>query len=449
MIDNSGKSELRIARGILQMTAKGVLPEFQEFLLSNKLAPEKHVLFLAVWVSKFLAFSNRKGQQNISLTVKEFLSSLEAKEDIKDWQVRQAGEAVRLYLNHFKGDEVLNTAQGAPGPKVRLADRRKLLAEMKRLIRLKHFAYNTELAYLDWVERFFAYMRETTKSGPDADLTPEAVQNFLSHLAISKRVASSTQNQALCALVFLFRDVLGQELGDVSGMVWAKRGKKLPVVLWIEEVKALFQQLSGTSLLMAQLLYGSGLRIMELARLRVLDIDFEGNLLVVRTGKGDKDRSTILSEAVKEPLRLHIEKVKVLHDRDLAAGQGEVYLPTALARKYPNAAKEWKWQYIFPSANLSVDPRSGKVRRHHISDKGIQVAIGKAVKEAGIVKHATVHTLRHSFATHLLMKGVNIREIQDLLGHKSIETTMIYTHVLRDMQGVPQSPLDALFKESP
>lgn len=427
------------------MIAKGVLPDFQEFLLSHKLAPEKHVLFLAIWVSRFLAFSNRKEQQDIGLTVTEFLNSLEAREDIKDWQIRQAGEAMRLYLNHFKGSEELKTLSGKERPAGRLSDSRKLLAEMKRLIRLKHFAYNTELAYLDWAERFFAYMREITKGDPDADLTPEAVQNFLSHLAITKRVASSTQNQALCALVFLFRDVLGLELGDISGMVWAKRGKKLPVVLWVEEVKALFQHLSGAALLIAQLLYGSGLRIMELARLRVLDIDFGGNLLVVRTGKGDKDRSTILSEAVKEPLRLHIEKVKAMHDKDLSAGHGEVYLPTALERKYSRAAKEWKWQYVFPSANLSVDPRSGKVRRHHVSDKGIQVAIGKAVKKAGIVKHATVHTLRHSFATHLLMKGVNIREIQELLGHKSIETTMIYTHVLRDMSNAPQSPLDVLY----
>ena len=426
---------------------KGVLPEFQEFLISHKLASEKNVIFLAVWVSKFLAFSNRQGKQDINLTVTEFLDSLEVKENIKDWQVRQAGEAVRLYLKHFKGCEVLSDAQGTSGPKASLADRPKLLSEMKRLIRLKHFAYNTELAYLDWAERFFTFVRETTKSGRVSDLTAEAVQNFLSHLAITKRVASSTQNQALCALVFLFRDVLGQELGDITGMVWAKRGKKLPVVLWTEEVKALFQRLSGTPLLMAQLLYGSGLRIMELARLRVLDVDFEGNLIVVRTGKGDKDRSTILSGAVKEPLRLHIEKVKTLHDKDLSAGHGEVYLPTALARKYPKAAKEWKWQYVFPSANLSVDPRSGKVRRHHVSDKGIQSAIGKAVKEAGIMKHATVHTLRHSFATHLLMNGVNIREVQSLLGHKSLETTMIYTHVMREMTNAPKSPLDSLYQK--
>jgi integron integrase len=218
------------------------------------------------------------------------------------------------------------------------------------------------------------------------------------------------------------------------------------VVLWVEEVKALFQQLSGTSLLIAQLLYGSGLRIKELCRLRVLDVDFEGNLIVVRSGKGDKDRSTILSEAVKEPLRLHLPKVKALHDKDLSAGHGEVYLPSSLARKYPNAAKEWKWQYVFPSANLSVDPRSGKVRRHHISEKGIQDAIGKAVKKAGILKHATVHTLRHSFATHLLQSGVNIREIQELLGHKNVETTMIYTHVLRNMSNAPKSPLDSLYR---
>lgn len=249
---------------------------------------------------------------------------------------------------------------------------------MKRLIRLKHFAYNTELAYLDWIERFFAYMREITKGDPDADLTPEAVQNFLSHLAITKRVASSTQNQALCALVFLFRDVLGQELGDISGMVWAKRGKKLPVVLWVEEVKALFQHLSGAALLIAQLIYGSGLRIMELARLRVLDIDFGGNLLVVRTGKGDKDRSTILSEAVKEPLRLHIEKVKALHDKDLSAGHGEVYLPTALARKYPNAAKDMEMAICFsvgqsvcgPAERQGQTPpyqRQGHPKRHRES----------------------------------------------------------------------------------
>ncbi|MDI6889792.1 MAG: integron integrase, partial [Thermodesulfovibrionales bacterium] len=225
----------------------------------------------------------------------------------------------------------------------------------------------------------------------------------------------------------------------------AKRGNRLPVVLTTDEVKALFSNMSGTGLLIAQMLYGSGLRLMELARLRVQDIDFGMQVITVRTGKGDKDRTTVLPQSVKGRLHTHLEKVKALHEKDLAAGYGEVYLPKALDRKYLNAGKEWHWQYAFPSAKLSVDPRSGKIRRHHISDTAIQSAIANAVKKAGIAKHATVHTLRHSFATHLLMKGVNIREIQALLGHKSIETTMIYTHVLRDMTNAPQSPLDVLY----
>jgi integron integrase len=429
------------------MGTKGVLPEFQEFLLSHKLASRKNVLFFAVWVSKFLAFSNTRNHADTNQTVDEFLNSLEARENIADWQIRQAADAVRLYLEHFKGSEELKALYGKERQAGSISDRPKLLAEMKRLIRVKHFAYSTETAYLDWAGRFFAYLDGTKKTDPADALSPEDAKNFLSHLAITQRVSSSTQNQALCSLAFLFKEVLGQDLGDISGMVWAKRGKKLPVVLSVEEVKALFRRLSGTALLIGQILYGSGLRIKELCRLRVLDVDFDGNLIIVRNGKGDKDRSTVLSETVREPLRIHFAKVKTLHDRDLSAGHGEVYLPSALARKYPNAAREWKWQYVFPSGNLSVDPRSGRVRRHHISDKAIQVAIGKAVKEAGIVQHATVHTLRHSFATHLLMTGVNIREVQELLGHKSVETTMIYTHVLRDLQNVPMSPLDALMKE--
>jgi integron integrase len=448
LVENTGKSELRKMRGILQMRAKGVLPEFQVFLLSNKLATEKNVLFMAVWAGKFLAFSNRKGQVDINQTVAEFLNSLEAREGIEDWQIRQAADSVRLYLNHFKGGEELKALSGSERPQGFIADKPKLLAEMKRLIRLKHFAYSTETAYLDWAERFFAYMRETTKRDPASKLMPDDVKKFLSHLAISQRVSSSTQNQALCSLAFLFQEVLGQSLGDISGMVWAKRGKKLPFVLWVEEVKTLFQHLSGTALLIAQLIYGSGLRIKELCRLRVLDIDFEGNMIVVRSGKGDKDRTTILPEALREPLRTHLKKVRTLHERDLSSGFGEVFLPDALARKFPKAGKEWKWQYVFPSARLSVDPGSGKVRRHHVTDKAIQTAFRGAVKKAGIAKHATVHTLRHSFATHLLMNGVNIREVQSLLGHKSVETTMIYTHVIRDMQNIPMSPLDSLMKET-
>ncbi len=429
------------------MDLKSVLPDFQEFLTSKKLAPAKNVPYLANWVSQFLAFSNSRPQADANVLIAEFLNSLEANQNIDDWQIRQASEAIALYLNHFKG-EVANAFQCERKLKANLSDSKALLAEMERLLRLKHFAYNTEVSYLDWVKRFFSYVLDTTNGDGRIDLTPASAQNYLSHLAINKQVASSTQNQALCALLFLFRDVLGQELGDISGMVWAKRGKKLPVVLWVEEVRSLFRHLSGTTHLMAQLLYGAGLRITELCRLRVFDVDFEGGLITVRNGKGDKDRSTIFPEAAKEPLSLHLPGVKALHERDIAAGHGEVYLPSALERKYPNAAREWKWQYVFPSANLSVDPRSGKVRRHHMSDKALQVAVSEAVKKAGITKHATVHTLRHSFATHLLMSGVNIREVQSLLGHKNVETTMIYTHVMRDMANAPKSPLDVLYENS-
>ena len=262
---------------------------------------------------------------------------------------------------------------------------------------------------------------------------------------MKRHVSSSTQNQAFNALLFLFRDVLKIAIDDLSQTVRAKRGQRLPVVLSVEEVQEIFKHVEGTNLLILQLLYGSGLRLMELARLRVKDIDFSASLLFVRNSKGDKDRTTMLPEAVTASLRSHLEKVKVIHEKDLASGYGEVFLPDALERKYPNAAKEWGWQYVFPSSKPSVDPRSGKIRRHHINEKTVQNAVKEAVKKAGIVKHASVHTLRHSFATHLLMNGVNIREIQNLLGHKHLETTMIYTHVIRDMVSVPKSPLDNLY----
>jgi integron integrase len=250
---------------------------------------------------------------------------------------------------------------------------------------------------------------------------------------------------AFNAVLFLFRHVFHTDPENLGDAIRAKRGIRLPTVLSIDEVKQIFTHMNGTNLLIAQLLYGCGLRLMELCRLRVKDIDFAANTIFVRSGKGDNDRSTMLPTAVKERLQRHLEGVKRLHERDLAQGYGETHLPDALGRKYPNAGREWAWQYVFPSAKLSVDPRSGKIGRHHIGEKAIQVAVKNAVRRASIVKHATVHTFRHSFATHLLQGGVNIREVQSLLGHKHVETTMIYTHVLRDMKNAPQSPLDALY----
>jgi integron integrase len=395
-------------------------------------------------VSKFLAFSNSNQDLGPDLRVKKFLTLLKSQKKIADWQARQADEALQLYIHHFLDGK---TSVLSPNlPQKEILDVSKIANQMRQAIRIKHYSYRTERSYLEWANRFIDYTSKAKKKDiHTVGLDSGDVKDFLSYLALTKRVSSSTQNQAFNALLFLFRDVLKKELGDLSKTVRAKRGQKLPVVLSPEEIQELFKNVTGLNLLIIQLLYGSGLRLLELARLRVKDLDFGQNLIFVRGSKGDKDRTTILPQSVKSILEKHLDGTKKLHDKDLAEGYGEVYLPDALERKYPNAPKEWGWQYVFPASKLSVDPRSGKVRRHHIAEKTIQNAVKEAVKKAGIVKHASVHTLRHSFATHLLMNGVNIREIQNLLGHKHVETTMIYTHVIRDIVNVPKSPLDSLY----
>jgi integron integrase len=422
---------------------KDILPEFQRFLLGKELALEKYVPFYALRVSQFLAFANRHAENDLQALIHEFLERLKTKENVNDGLVRQAQDAIQLYLYHYKDGIRYREIRFGLANEGALSSTTNVLADMKRLIRVRHYSYSTEKTYLDWARRFLDYMSKDKKTNV-AEYDGVDVKGFLSHLALRHKVSSSTQNQAFNALLFLFREVLRQNLGDLSGTVRAKRGIRLPVVLNVEEVKALFSQLSGRGLLIGQLLYGSGLRLMECARLRVKDVDFDDNLVYVRSGKGDNDRTTILPKSAREGLRNHLAQVKLIHDKDLAEGHGEVHLPDALSRKYPKAGKEWAWQYVFPAQNLSVDPRSGKIRRHHISDKAIQSAIGRTIRAAGIAKHATVHTLRHTFATHLLMNGVNIREVQELLGHKNVETTMIYTHVLRDMSHASKSPLDVI-----
>jgi len=417
-----------------------VLPAFQQYLIDKRLVPQNRVSYFAYWVSRYLRYAQKQAIDSTEFNepaVMSFIDGLRQDGRIKDWQPRQADEALRLYYFHYLGKAKGGNAPLAAG----LTD---VLAEVRRLIRLKHYSYSTERTYIQWIERFAAYvLQSSSKSIGDAESAD--FKNFLSHLALKQRVASSTQNQAFNAVLFLFRNILNRDVGSLDTTVRAKRGPKLPVVLTVEEVGQLFKQMTGKPLLIAELLYGTGLRLMELARLRVQDIDFDANTIIVHSGKGDKDRSVMLPAAVKERLKEHLINVKAVHEKDLAAGHGEVSLPDALSRKYPNAAKEWGWQYVFPSGSLSVDPRSGAVRRHHISDSVIQTAVKDAVRKAGIVKHATVHTLRHSFATHLLQNGINIREVQELLGHKNVETTMVYTHVLRNMSNAPQSPLDALY----
>jgi len=423
------------------MRQQDILPAFQVFLRTRRSVPEKNIPFYAWWASRFLAFGNKNEHLPLDIRIEQFLKEIQLNKPLADWQLRQAEEAVRLYVNQFSAGNAAVLSPNNPSETSHDArDPESALAGMRELIRLKHLAYSTEQTYLDWARRFFAYIAQRGRK----DVRAEDARDFLSYLALNRRVSSSTQNQAFNALLFLFREILKIEMKGLESTIRAKRGQRLPVVLSVAEVQALLGRMTGTPLLIARILYGAGLRLMELARLRVQDIDFDGGMIFVRGGKGDKDRSTILPEAVRDDLRAHLEKVKTLHERDLAEGHGEVFLPEALERKYPNAGRQWNWQYVFPSERLSVDPRTGAVRRHHMSDKSIQNALRTAVKKAGIVKHASVHTLRHSFATHLLMNGVNIREVQDLLGHKHVETTMIYTHVMRDMTKGPKSPLDLL-----
>ena len=316
----------------------------------------------------------------------------------------------------------------------------KLLDQVRERIRVKHYSVRTEDAYLHWIRRFILFHG---KRHPREMGGPE-VEAFLSHLATAGRVAPSTQNQALSALLFLYREVLAAELPWLDGVVRAKRSQHVPVVLTENEVRMLLARLEGTKWLVASLLYSAGMRLLEGLRLRVKDVDFERREITVRDGKGAKDRRTMLSERLLEPLRTHLAKVRALHERDLAEGFGDVYLPFALARKYPKAGRSWPWQYVFPSGSRSTDPLDGVIRRHHLDEKIIQRAVSAAGREAGIAKPVSPHILRHSFATHLLSAGYDIRTVQELLGHSDVSTTMIYTHVLNKGGRGVTSPLDRL-----
>ena len=323
-------------------------------------------------------------------------------------------------------------------PSTATRDKPKLLEQVRDVIRRKQYSIRTEQAYVDWIKRFILYH---DKRHP-REMAEGEVTQFLTHLARDRDVAASTQNQALSALLFLYRDVLKQDIGWLENVERARRPTKMPVVLSHAELKRVFAHMHGVTKLMAGLLYGSGLRLMECVRLRVKDIDFELAQITVRDAKGGKDRVTMLPLNLAQPLRRHLVRIRAQHEQDLEDGFGHVYLPFALSRKYPNAAKQWGWQYVFSSSRLSTDPRSGKTRRHHMAEGILQSALKRAVDAAGIVKRANCHSLRHSFATHLLSRGYDIRTVQELLGHKDVSTTMIYTHVLNRPGIGVKSPLD-------
>lgn len=319
---------------------------------------------------------------------------------------------------------------------------KKLLDQVRELMRLKHYSIHTERSYCDWIRRYVLFHKMTSRD--DLAGGEKKIEQFLTHLAIEKNIAPATQNQAMNALVFLYKKVLKTSLDQEINAVRASKKINIPVVLTREEVKQILDIMEGTPQLIVKILYGCGLRAMEAVRLRVQDIDYDRKQISVRSGKGAKDRFSTFPESIVALLENHLVKVKIMHERDLEQGYGSVYLPYALARKYPNAEKEFNWQYVFPSRKLSLDPRSGITRRHHMDPSVVNKAIKKAAQKLNIRKKISSHTFRHSFATHLLERGTDIRTIQALLGHNDVSTTMIYTHVVqRGGHGV-LSPLDDL-----
>jgi len=312
--------------------------------------------------------------------------------------------------------------------------------QVREVLRYHHYGRKTELAYVHWIKGYIYFHR---KQHPK-DLGKHEIEAFLSDLAVNRHVAVSTQNQAFNALLFLYKQVLDLPFADDISATRSKKPVRLPVVLSVAETSLLLGHMKGEKSLMARIMYGGGLRLMEMLRLRVQDIDFDNGFLTIHAGKGDKDRTTLLPVSVRDELKTHLQSVRLLFEKDLQEDNANVWLPGALAKKYPGAPKSWEWQYVFPSKTLSRDPASGEIRRHHVNESGLQKAIRAARAKVGINKRVTTHTLRHSFATHLLEAGTNIRVVQKLLGHADVKTTEIYTHVLQQNLGAVISPLDTL-----
>lgn len=409
--------------------------------MNARLARPNAAPYLVRWVRRFL--DSPASPLPLADRVRLFCESLEHDQRIADWQVRQAHQALRIYFINFLQQSDWNDpvkADAAVDGRIAPA---AALEMVRTRIRVRHYSYRTEQTYIDWTRRCLEYAAKRQNSS-EPTISANDIRDFLTHLAVQRHVSASSQNQAYCALLFFSREVLGINVDDIAPSVKAKRGPRLPVVLSIPETAALLAAMTGTPKLMACLIYGGGLRVSECCELRIKDIDFDQGLLTVRSGKGDKDRTTLLPDAGREALKAQIQEAAELHNADRRAGVAGVWMPDALDRKYPKAAQDLAWFWAFPSRHLSTDPRAGVVRRHHISDSVVQKAVKAAVTAAHIHKPASVHTLRHSFATHLLLNGVDIRQIQEYLGHSHVETTMVYTHVVKDLRTPAKSPLDML-----
>jgi len=451
-----------------------VWPQGYFQVLEELHVPEKYRPFYAQWVRQFF---NRelKGRRRRDLgedDIRRFLKALEQDSHTADWQVSQARDALMVYYEQFRGIRLGDSSGDAPsGSQTGEANRqggipeprtveplRKIPTPRRRVgrkdtvqwdvferavreaLRLKHYAYRTEKTYLYWIRRYVRYHHERKPSSMGA----AEIHQYLSHLAVNEDVSASTQNQALNAIVFLYRDVLKQEPGDFSEFARARVRRRLPVVLSRNEVQSLFREMDGVEELVARLMYGTGMRISEAVRLRVKDISFERSEITVRAGKGDKDRRVPLPAVLRSDLLQQLDGRRAWFEADREQSMHEVAVPHALSRKYPNAKFEWKWQYVFPADDYSMDPRSGVKRRHHLDTQRIQRAVRAAASRAELTMRVTPHALRHSFATHLLESGQDIRTVQELLGHADVKTTQIYTHVLNKGPMGVVSPLDTL-----
>ncbi|HNX76744.1 MAG TPA: integron integrase [Candidatus Rifleibacterium sp.] len=423
--------------------------------LEERKVPQHYIPFMVRWVKTFADSLGKQLEKTTPEDIKRHLNYLNSNKYLQPFQIKQANESLLIFFTEIMPcdwakpwpptTKTAQPEQSGTDDQTKTSDnfetmRSELLERLKNTIRTMHYSTRTEKAYLDWASRFM-YFHMTADQNK---LNPNQISEFLEFLAIERRVAASTQNQALNALAYFFNNVLGIDIADKLGFARAKRPQRLPTVLTREEVKALLARLNGIYALLAGITYGTGVRLMECLRLRVKDIDFAGNSITVREGKGAKDRIVPLPTKYKDALQEQLQITRTIHQQDLENGLGETSLPDALDRKYPSAAKEWPWQYAFPSDRLSVDPRSNKVRRHHIHENSFQKAVKKAVQDAGLHSGVSVHTLRHSFATHLLEAGYDIRTVQELLGHSDVSTTMIYTHVLNRPGVKVRSPADDL-----
>ncbi len=410
------------------------MEEFRQYLQNSRAANTNALKFYVLWVTHFLNYCNKHPDDEFNeQDIDAYLKSLTKK--YEQWQVDQARQAIEIYRFWKSRRE-----RKAGLTRLDTRDQWKIAAEdMHNIMRLKHLALKTEQTYLNWVRKFYWFVN----GEPPGELKSNHVKDFLTHLAVERKVAASTQNQAFSALLFLFRHVLDKPLDDISEAIRVNKKRRLPVVLTQPEVERLLTEMSGVNRLMAQIIYGGGLRLKECVQLRVKDIDINRKTVVIRRGKGDKDRETVLPGSILSDLKLHFEEIQSLYDKDRECNQAGVELPGALERKWPLAGREWAWFWVFPSYKLSADPVSGQIRRHHVHPSVLQKHLKKAAIKAEIHKRVTVHTLRHCFATHLIEQGCDVRTIQELLGHSHLETTMIYTHVAQTNRLGIISPLDS------